>query len=680
MKRLHLPLLAVSFLTAAMAQRVGAPTDDLTKLGVDELFSVQVTSVGRKAQQISKSPASVFVLTAEDIRRSGGTSIPEALQWVPGLTVLSVDGRSWAVSIRGSARMYADKILVMIDGRSLYTPLFSGVIWDAIDVQMNDIEQIEVVRGPGAVMWGPNAVNGMINVITKRAQQTKGGQVSASTGNENRGGLESRWGAAPSDKIAYRVWGKLDYRTPAYDSPGVFHLRAFSYLDPDIRNLDTATGRMGFRVDGQPNEKDRWMIQGNLFKTDRQDPAAIQGVQPVVSRLQAHSDYSGGYLQTRWTRTGANGSESVVQLSYDRNDMDYSTVAGVMQNLTFDFQKRMQTGEGNEVYWGAGFQQYWDQSVFRQYISFNPSGEVIRSGDVVLRDEWQAVPGLLTASAGVRVDFISYGDVEYQPSIRLLYTPTPRQSAWFAVSRAVRTPNRADRDMVVNSGNILMPGLGIPVTVLGTGSKSMKSEVARTAEAGYRFQSGQRWSLDASAFFSVYERLRSIDFAVAPQLVISASGLSLLLPMHPANSGAGHSFGGEVSSTIQMRRGWRLIPGYSYVKDDRWLPESSPVYTYSWDHVPSDLRHQGTVRSQHDLARNWQLDLMARARSRDLTYGLPGVMLIDARLNWHPARGTEIGFTLHNLANRQVFETFSEGVGPAIPIRRTFLVQWVQRF
>ncbi len=679
MHGLHLPLLAVTFLATAMAQRVGTPTDDLTKLGVDELFSVQVTSVGRKAQQISKAPASVFVLTAEDIRRSGATSIPEALQWVPGLTVLSVDGRSWAISIRGSARMYADQILVMIDGRSLYTPLFSGVIWDAIDVPMNDIEQIEVVRGPGAVMWGPNAVNGMINVITKRAQQTKGGQVAVSAGNENRG-LESRWGAAPSDKIAYRVWGKLDYRTPAYDSPGVFRLSTMSYLDPAIRNLDSATGRMGFRVDGQPNEKDQWMIQGSLFKTDRQDPVAFQGVQPLVDRFQAHSDYNGGSLQARWTRTGSGGSESVVQLSYDRTALDYCTVAGTMQNLTFDFQKRVQTGEGNEVYWGAGYQQYWDGSVSHRYISFNPSGETIRSGDVVLRDEWQAVPGLLTASAGVRVDYFSYGDIEYQPSFRLIYTPNPSQSAWFALSRAVRTPNRADRDMAVNSGNILTPVLPIPVTVIDTGSKSMKSEVARTAEGGYRFQAGQRWSVDASAFFSVYERLRSIDFAVLPQLVMSASGLSLLLPMHPANSGAGHSYGGEVSSTIQVRRGWRLIPAYSYVKDDRWLPASSPVYTYSWDHVPSDLRHQGTARSQHDLGRNWQLDLMARARSRDLTYGLPGVMLLDARLNWHPVRGTEIGFTLHNLANRQVFETFSEGVGPAIPIRRTFLVQWVQRF
>jgi iron complex outermembrane receptor protein len=360
--------------------------------------------------------------------------------------------------------------------------------------------------------------------------------------------------------------------------------------------------------------------------------------------------------------------------------MDYSSVGGVMQNLTFDFQKRVHAGEGNEVYWGAGFQQYWDSTFSHRFIGFDPAAETIRSGDVVLRDEWQAVPGRLTASAGVRLDYISYGDFEYQPSVRLIYTPKSSQSAWFALSRAVRTPNRVDRDLAVNTGAILMPGFAIPVTISVAGCKSMKSEVARTAEGGYRFQAGQRWSVDASAFFSVYERLRSADFAVLPRFVISDSGLSLLLTPHPANSGAGHSYGGEVSSTIQVRRGWRLIPAYSYVKDDRWLPASTPVYTYSWDHTPSDLRHQGTVRSQHDLGRNWQFDLMARARSRDLAYGLPGVVLIDARLNWHPVRGTEIGFTLHNLANRQVFETISEGVSPAIPIRRAFLVQWVQRF
>ena len=350
-----------------------------------------------------------------------------------------------------------------------------------------------------------------------------------------------------------------------------------------------------------------------------------------------------------------------------------------MENLTVDFQKRVQTGERNEIYWGAGFQQYWDDTASHRYVSFDPSAAVIRSGDVVLRDEWQAVAGRLTASAGVRVDYLSYHDFEYQPSVRLLYTPKADQSAWLAVSRAVRTPNRVDRDMVAEFSG-MVPGIAIPLSVIETGSKSMRSAVARTAEGGYRFQSGQRWSVDASVFFSAYSRLRSVDFAPAPTLVFSPSGVSLSLPMHAANSGAGRSYGGEAWATIQMRRGWRLIPSYAYVKDDRWLPASSPTYSYAWDHVPSDVRHQGAVRSQHDLARNWQLDLMTSVRSRDLTYGLPGVVLVDVRLDWRPIRATEVSVGLHNLTDRQVFETVAEGVTPAIPLRRTFLVQWVQRF
>jgi iron complex outermembrane receptor protein len=669
--------LAATFLIPALAQHVGAPTDDLTKIGVDELFSVQVTSVGRKAQQISKSAASVFVLTAEDIRRSGATSIPDALRWVPGVTVLSVDDRSWVVSIRGSSRMYADKILVMIDGRSLYTPLFSGVIWDAIDVPMGDIEQIEVVRGPSAVMWGPNAVNGVINVITKKAQQTKGAQISASTGNENKAGVESRWGAAPNDHLAYRVWGKLDYRTPAYGSPGEYNFAVFSFRDPSIRDLDTATGRMGFRVDGQVGEKDQWMVQGDIFDTDRQDPVAYPTIQPNVDRMQAETKYAGGYLQAHWTHTSAGGSESEVQLSYDRNHIGYPYLTAGTQNLTFDFQKRSKTGERNEIYWGAGFQQYWDDTSSTRFTGLNPSDTVFRSGDLVLRDEWQAVPELVTLSAGIRLDYNSYGRVEYQPSVRLLFTPKSNQSAWLAFSRAVRTPNRVDRDVIFDLGTDVSQG--IPAPIVNHGSTSMQSEIARSAEAGYRIQSGQRWSIDTSLFCSWYDRLRSVDRG-APQLVITDTGAFLRIPIQMGNSGAGFSYGGETSATIQLRRGWRLIPSYSYNKDNRWLPASTPVTGYAWDYIPADMRHQGTLRSQYDLTRTWQLDVGIRARSRDNTYALPGVLLVDTHLNWRPTRGTQIGFSLRNLTNRQVFETVAEGATPAIPTRRTFLVQWTQRF
>ena len=303
---------------------------------------------------------------------------------------------------------------------------------------------------------------------------------------------------------------------------------------------------------------------------------------------------------------------------------------------------------------------------------------VFRSGDTVLRDEWQVAPDRLLLSAGIRLDYNSYRDIEYQPSLRLLYTPKTNQSVWVAVSRAVRTPNRIDRDVVFDPGS--ETAFGLPVKLESFGTKSMRSEVARTGEAGYRFQSGQRWSVDTSLFWSEYRRLRTVDYSPQPELLFSESGISLRVPMRNANSGAGRAYGGEIWATVQLRPGWRLIPSYSYLSDDRWLPATSADYATLWEQITADIRHQGTMRLQYDLARNWQVDLMARARSRDLAHGMPGALLADARVNWHPVHGTEVAFTLHNLTDRRIFETVSEGSTPAIPIRRLFLVQWTQRF
>jgi iron complex outermembrane receptor protein len=671
-------VLAPIILTAAFGQRVGAPTDDLDKLSVDELFTLQVTSVGRKAQQLSKAPAAVFVLTAEDIKRSGATSIPEALQWVPGLTVLRLDGRSWVVSARGSARLYSDKILVMIDGRSLYTPLFSGVIWDSIDVPLVDIEQIEVVRGPGAVMWGPNAVNGVINIITKRAKATKGAVVSAATGNELKGADEARWGAAPNDRVAYRIWEKLDYRTPAYGSPGLFYFNgAGAYTDPSIKNLDSATGRFGFRFEGQPDHNDQWMVQGDVYKTDRQDPLAYAVLLPyVVNRVQGHTDYEGGSIQARWTRSTSDGQESELQFTYSKNSLNYPFVGGDINNATVDYQNRLQMGERQEIYWGAGFQQYWDSTYSGGSLGFNPRSAVYRVGDVVLRDEWQIVPNRLLGSAGVRIDYNSYHDVEYQPSFRLLYTPCARQSAWMAVSRAVRVPSRMDRDIQVDRGETLIQGM--PISIQVTGSPAMRSEVERSVETGYRLQSGQRWSFDASLFWSYYERLRAVEGPLVPLVTFVGGIPRLVIPSITNNSGTGRSYGGEVWAMWQVRSGWRLIPSYSYLNETRWLPAQT-AFRYAFDGSPANLRHQGLLRSQHDLSRTVQVDLMAKARSRDLAFGLPGVLLFDARLSWRPTSSGELSVSLENLTGRQIFESYPEGFTPAIPIRRTFVLRWTQR-
>jgi len=661
----------------ASAQRVGAPTDDLTRVGVDELFGLEVTSVGRKAQEMSKAPAAVFVLTAEDIRRSGAVSLPQLLQVVPGLTSLSSDDRSWIVSARGSARLYSNKILVLIDGRSLYTPLFSGVIWDTVDVPLGDIERIEIVRGAAAVMWGPHAVNGVINIITKKARQTKGVRTSALTGNALPGSAETRWGDSSGDRLAYRIWGKLDYQTPGYGSQGLYYLDTFSTVDPSIRNLDAAGGRMGFRLDFEPGEASQLMVQGDMYKRDRQDALGIPAIQPNLTRSQEHADNSGGYLQAKWTLASASGAETEVQFTYDKTQLGYPYLHGDLNNVTFDFQRRIQTGARNEVYWGAGYQRYWDQTVSNRYVAFNPADSVIQAADIVLRDEWQILPGKLTGSAGIRLDHSSFSRFDYQPSLRLLFAPDGRHSAWLAASRAVRTPDRFDRGLQADNGTVLLGTL--PVHQSLAGSPDFYSEVERSVEAGYRMQTGQRWSLDASVFLSRYEGLRAASIS-EPAVIREDGGFHLDMAAQMMNGGHGRSFGGELWGTVQIRPGWRLMPSYSYVHDERWLNPSTFLHQMGWDREPSDLRHQGVLRSRHDLSRQWKFDWTVRVRDRDRTFGLPGAMLLDARIAWQASRSTELGLTCRNLTDRRVFEGIAEGPEPSIPLRRILLLQWTQKF
>jgi iron complex outermembrane receptor protein len=311
-------------------------------------------------------------------------------------------------------------------------------------------------------------------------------------------------------------------------------------------------------------------------------------------------------------------------------------------------------------------------------VAFDPAQSLYRSGYAVIRDEWQVLPGRFLISAGMRADYNSYRQLEFQPSLRLLYTPNARQSGWIAVSRAVRSPNRLDRDLEYDAGYEMAQGL--PIHLRSSGNKAQLAETARSAEAGYRFQSGQRWSLDASAFYTQLEGLRGLAIPTMPEFSFAGGILAASLPMTTGNFGHGHSYGGEAWGTWQVRRGWRLVPAYSYVRDCLLLPPASATRTYTFDLIPLDLRHQASLRSQVDLTRRWQMDVMARARSREVNWGLPGAFLVDVRVGWRPSRNMEWNFCLNNVTDRRVVEASSEAATPAIPMRRLFMVKWTQRF
>jgi iron complex outermembrane receptor protein len=359
--------------------------------------------------------------------------------------------------------------------------------------------------------------------------------------------------------------------------------------------------------------------------------------------------------------------------------LNYSIAGGTLNNLNVNYQSRQQTSERNEVYWGAGFQQYWDETDHTGWLNYNPAKSTYRDGDLVARDEWQFIPGRLMGSAGMRFDYNSYRQFEYQPSLRLLYTPDARQSAWLAASRAVRAPNRVDRDLDEYAGSTEVAGLTDQIWLMGT--KTMRSEVERSLEAGYRFQSGQKWSVDGAIYWSYYERLRGMEGSGVPTLSFPEGVPTLTSTAYMCNCGTGRSYGAEIWGTWQVRDGWRLSPSYSYLNEDRWIALSSSSTKYWWDSTLVDLPHQAVLRSQHDLARNLQFDLTARARSRDeVLYHIPGVFLLDARLAWRPWRTGEFSLAVKNLTGRQVMEGIPELQTVAIPIRRTFVLKWTQRF
>jgi len=576
--------------------------------------------------------------------------------------------------------MYSDKMLVMIDGRSLYNPLFSGVFWETVDVPMEDIERIEVVRGPGAVMWGPNAVNGVINIITKKAQSTQGGLVTVQGGDDDGVAGTVRGGFSPNDNVAVRVWGKGSYGNLADGSPGTFRLMdTMEYRDPSIKNLNTGSAQTGFRVDGRSGKYDSWMAQGNVYTKDIQDPLAFATLNPSpLQRLQAQTDYTGGSLQAQWTHSKSESDETVVQFSMDRVKSTYPYVTGTQSNTTFDVQKRTTAGENHEIYWGGGFQQYQDNISQGSYVTFTPNSSVYRSGDVVARDEWNIIPNRLMVSTGIRLDYSSYGHLEFQPSFRLMYTPSQKQSFWAAASRAVRAPNRYDHNIDVDAGTFNL-GLGIPLKTEVIGSPKMVSEVERSLEVGYRLQSGQRWSVDASLFFSRYDRMRLLEGPSVPALTWSGRQPILNLPMTFTNAGRGQNYGGEVWAYVQVTPKWRLTPEYSYLSEKRWMP-AAQTSRFQWDSRDAIIGHQGLVRSQHDLTKNLQLDLTVRARSRDTGFNLPGALLVDARLGWRPFRTSEVSIAVENLTDRRMLESLPEGPTVAIPIRRGFTLKWTQRF
>jgi iron complex outermembrane receptor protein len=611
---------------------------DLTELTIDELMNVEITTPSRKEQKLIDTPSAVFVILPDDIRRSGARSIPEALRMAPGLEVAQLDASKWAISCRGFNGRFANKLLVLMDGRSVYTPIFSGVYWDVQDPLLEDIERIEVIRGPGATMWGANAVNGVINIITKPAQATQGGYAEGGVGTNLRDFGGVRYGGELGDDAHYRAYGKY------LDHAG---------FDPGHDNWWMA--RAGFRTDWKANDTQTITAIGDVYEGREGERVTIPSLTPPFSEsFDQHLPIRGGNLLARWTLKSPGGSVANVQTYYESTVRSGGALLFEHRDTAdVSADHRFSTWSGNELLWGGEFRFTRDHIRGSSTAQFDPEDRdaIIASG--FIQDEITLVKDRLRAAVGSKFEYNTFSrkwePVEVQPSVRISWTPEPDQAVWAAISRAVRTPSRGEADARLNVA--AAPG---PTEIALVGNRNFESEKVLALELGYRVQPVEALWLDLAGFYNFYSDLQTFEPGT-PFLEATPAPPHAVQPFIIDNRMSGTSYGIEVAARAQPVAGWRIQAAYTFLQLNLDpAPDSrDPAAKHAEHESP---RNQFYLRSSWDLPSNIQLDVMPRYVGPLAALGVDAYVELDARVAWRPWPNGEISLAGQNLLHRSHFE------------------------
>jgi iron complex outermembrane recepter protein len=636
-------------LSAATMQAQG-----LIHQSIEDLMNVEVTSASKKQQRLSQTAAAVYVITQEDIRRSGATSLPEALRLAPGVNVARLSASQWAVSARGFNGRYSAKLLVLIDGRSVYDPLFSGVYWDVQDTMLEDVDRIEVIRGPGATLWGANAVNGVINIITKHTKDTQGTLISTGGGSDEHGFGAARLGGKLGDKAYFRIYGRDFNRGPSVDGSGL-------EAGDGWRSL-----RGGFRVDSEPSSRDTMTVQGDIY---RQDESAVSQVvtlsAPFVKLLPTNGVLGGGNLLGRWNRAFSNGSETTLQMYWDRADREDIIFREDADTLDVDFNHHRPLGGRQDVVWGLGYRRI-DLGTRGGYgISFTPANRNNQLFSSFVQDEITVAEEFKIA-VGSKFEHNDYTGVEVQPSIRALWTPSGRQSLWSAVSRAVRTPSPADTSLRVDAA--AFPSSTGTIDLLSIlGNPDFLSEKMLAYELGYRIEPSPKVSLDLASFYNTDDDLQN-SAGGRPFFEKTPPPAHLVIPLQFGNGGGGHTYGLEAAANWNATSYWKWTAGYTAMQVRLTPGTGGDGKNASYD---SPAR-QWQVRSSLNLPHRLEFDTALYYTGRLPQLEVPSYFRLDSRLGWHLSRSVEVSVTLQNLLdNRHPEFSDLEGGVPSTQIRRS---------
>ena len=603
------------------------------KMSLEELMDQKVTSVAKEPEPYREAPAAIEVVTGDEIRRSGASSIPEALRLADNLEVAQVNSHDWAISARGFNSHLGDKLLVLMDGRAVYSPLYGGVLWNMQDYLLEDLDRIEVISGPGGTLWGANAMNGVINITSKNAKDTQGFYMEAGGGNELQDFTGVRYGGIISSNVYYRVYGKF------------YNLNDEHLANGSDASDATIQGQGGFRIDTEPSLPNVFTFEGNIYYGNDGLDVATGGV------VATNEIVGGGNVLGRWSHTISDDSEMSLQVYYDRTHLEfpYVTLGNLSDDLDtadVEFQHNFSLGERNKFVWGLGYR--FTHEVDRNdappgsaQVIFVPATLDQNLFNVFGQDEIKLLDQLYL-TLGTKIEHNDYTGFEFEPNVRLQWTPTPRQMFWGAISRAVRTPSRLDHDLQIPTG------LPAPFQTFEAGSSGFESETLIAYELGYRAQLGSKTSASVSAFYNDYNDLRSLSPGPPP----------FFLPYTFANNLEGDTWGFELSADYQMLDWWRLHGGYDFLQENIHVKSGQVDLDNALDET-ADPRNQVFLRSSMDLPWRTELDInwrwidSVRNDNNGVAGTVPSYAEMDVRLGWHATKNIEISVVGQNLLHDQ---------------------------
>lgn len=651
--RLRHVVVIAAVVSLAWAQSNPSDKNPYKGLSLSELGNISVTTQSKQPEQVWKTPAAIAVLTQEDIRRAGVTNVPDALRLVPGVEVARVSGdRNWAIGVRGFGDQFSKQVQVLIDGRSVYTPLFGGAFWTINHVMLEDIDRIEVIRGPGGTIWGANAVNGVINIITKNSKETQGTLLAAGGGSVDQFTGSFRYGGGNGRDYTFRVYGTGFLRGPQWHPDGI---------DYD----DSQLGQVGMRNDWERG-RDQFTLQGDVYGAFLGDAQSISSFSPP-GRIISYSttDTIGGNVLGRWQRQLSQRSHLYLQGYWERTWRTGPNFGESRNTVDIDFLHRVAAGERNVLTYGAG--AHLSPGRVEQIvptIAFVPLDRTNRVFSVFLQDEITVVPGKVSFTLGSKFEHNQYTGFEYQPSARLLFTPTQTQSFWLAATRAVRTPSRVDTDIKVDVFAVPTPLIYAQLI----GDPNIRAERVISYEAGYRTLVHPRFYLDIAGFVNQHNDVVSqSDFRISTVTVPPPTRLQFQVQY--VNAIHGTSGGIEIAPNWRPFDRWELKGSYSWLRMDLRL-KPFVTRTVTLDALQgSSPQHQVVVQSRIDLPRRFEFDQTYRYVSRLPGQSVAAYQTADVRFGWRPHERLEFSVTGQNLLQPHHAE-FGIDPPPTVGIRR----------